>query len=81
MFLQNTFWNVLNQPSSEKFFKVIHGRFQEAQAEIKNSPTGLVIEQHGNSAVVMESSGRHNNKPKTVKNLLPQWTSDINMEV
>ena len=79
--LQNTFWNVLNQPSSEKFFKVIHGRFQEAQAEIKNSPTGLIIEQHGNGAVVMETSGRHNSKPKTAKSLLPQWTSDINMEV
>ena len=36
-------WNILCQPDSEPFFTEIHERFQAAQEEIKNSPTGLVI--------------------------------------
>ena len=43
--VQESFWRHLSRPSSEDFFKEIHLKFQEAQAEIKNSPVGRVITQ------------------------------------
>ena len=43
--VQDSFWEHLSRGSSEKFFQEIHRKFQDAQAEIKNSPMGFVITQ------------------------------------
>ena len=43
--VQESFWRYLSRPNSEDFFKEIHVKFQEAQAEIKNSPVGFIITQ------------------------------------
>ncbi len=43
--VQESFWRYLSRSSSEDFFKEIHAKFQEAQAEIKNSPVGFIITQ------------------------------------
>lgn len=68
--VQASFWKYLSKSNAEKFFQEIHNRFQEAQSEIKNSPTGLVIEQHGDSTNVVLTSisgadaGKEQTQPK-----------------
>ena len=62
MHIQSTFWKILSEPSSEQFFQEIHKKFEEAQKEIKNSPTGLLImEDHGstNMMVVQDTGGKN----------------------
>ena len=44
-------WRIICQSDSENFFHEVHNRFQDAQNQIRNSPTGLVI---------MESEGTTN---------------------
>lgn len=47
-------WTIICQPDSENFFHEVHNRFQDAQNQIRNSPTGLVImENEGTTNLVV----------------------------
>ena len=55
--VQESFWRHLSLPTSEDFFKEIHHRFCEAQAEIKNYPMGLILSQEVRTQRVIDWYG------------------------